>query len=155
MIRRLTMDDLDAILHLESDAFPKDPWPKKEIVYELQENPYALLAGEERNGRLVGYCDLWIMYEQAQVANIAVSPSVQRQGIGASLMDWMVSAAIEAGCENLSLEVRLSNLPALRLYEKYGFLQANIRRHYYEDGEDAYLMVKPLGGLENDSDTGN
>lgn len=149
------MDDLDPIVRLESEAFPRDPWPEKEFRYELQQNPYAQLAGYVSDGVITGYCDLWIMYEQAQVANIAVSPSCQRKGIGASLMEWMIAKALDAGCENLSLEVRVSNLPALRLYEKYGFLQVNIRRHYYEDGEDAYLMVKPLGGLKNDSDTGN
>ena len=148
------MDDLDAIVHLESDAFPKDPWPKKEIVYELQENPYALLAGEERDGRLVGYCDLWIMYEQAQIANIAVSASCQRQGFGQMLMDHMCAQSAEQGCEYLSLEVRLSNQAAVQLYEKNGFIKASKRKGYYSDGEDAWLMVKPVGG-SNDTDSRN
>ena len=56
--------------------------------------------------------------------------------------------ANENGCENVSLEVRVNNDPAIRLYRNFGFIDAAIRKNYYENGDDAILMVLPLGGME-------
>ena len=62
-------------------------------------------------------------------------------------MDKIISVANESKCENITLEVRVSNVAAISLYKKYGFIIANIRKSYYSDNhEDAYLMIKPLGG---------
>jgi ribosomal-protein-alanine N-acetyltransferase len=146
MIRRMNEEDLDAVVQMEKDLFPSGCWPKKEFLYEMQENPFAWLLVLEEEGEIQGYGDLWIMYEQAQIANIAVARSWQGQGKGSELLQAMIALAAEKGCETMSLEVRLSNSRALALYEKYGFIQANIRKNYYEDGEDANLMIKPLGG---------
>lgn len=155
MIRRMCAEDLPSVLALEQESFTS-PWPEREFLYELKENPFSNLLVAEQDGEIVGYCDWWILYEQAQVANLAVRKSCRHAGIGSALMHEMVRDAIAKGCENLSLEVRVSNAPAVALYEKYGFIRAGIRKAYYEDPtEDAILMVKPLGGLENDEDTGN
>ena len=124
-------------------------------LYEMDENPFAFLYVYEEDGRVIGYADLWITYEQAQLANIAVMKEAWGKGIGTALLDYCVKQANEKGCEVLSLEVRVSNLRAKRLYEKNGFIKAAVRRHYYENGEDAELMIKPLGGLEDDIDFGN
>ncbi len=147
MIRFVTIEDIDALCALEESLFPGDPWNRKQFLYELQENPFAKLVVEEQDGVICGYCDLWITYEQAQIANIAVKQDMQRKGIAQRLMDWMVEYAGKSGCENLTLEVRLSNTPAIALYEKHGFIKASIRKGYYADGESAHLMVKPIGGL--------
>jgi ribosomal-protein-alanine N-acetyltransferase len=146
MIRRMNEEDLDRIVQIEKDLFPSGFWPRKEFIYEMQENPFACLLVLEEEGKIQGYGDLWIMYEQAQVANIAIVRSCQGQGKGSELLQAMISLAEEKNCETMSLEVRLSNTRAIALYEKFGFIQANIRKNYYEDGEDAYLMIKPLGG---------
>lgn len=150
MIRRMTDDDLEEVCRLEEQLFPSSPWPKKEFQYELHENPFAVLYVIEEEGCLQGYVDLWIMYEQAQIADIGVSADCQRKGVGSRLMQRAVDDAVVKDCENLSLEVRVSNAPAIALYEKFGFITANKRKNYYEDGEDAWLMVKPLGGLKKE-----
>jgi len=155
MIRPMNVGDLPAVLKLEAESFTS-PWPEKEFLYEMKENPFSHLLVAEEAGEIVGYCDWWILYEQAQVANLAVCRTCRHTGIGSALMHEMIHDAIAQGCENLSLEVRVSNAPAIALYEKHGFIRAGIRKAYYEDPcEDAILMVKPLGGLKNDEDTGN
>ncbi len=148
MIRFATEADINFLCNLEEDLFPSDCWNEKQFLYELKENPFSKLVVEEENGEILGYCDLWITYEQAQIANIAVNRESQRKGIGQKLMDWMVHESIQNECENLTLEVRVSNQPAISLYEKNGFIQVSKRKAYYSNGEDAYLMIKPIGGLE-------
>lgn len=154
MIRPMVDADVDAVSILEEQLFPGDCWDRRQFLYELHENPFAKLSVIEKDGIVKGYCDLWIMYEQAQIANIAVSASCQRQGLGQMLMDHMCAQSAEQGCEYLSLEVRLSNQAAVHLYEKNGFIKASKRKGYYSDGEDAWLMVKPVGG-SNDTDSRN
>lgn len=154
MIRRMEVADLDQILELERVLFPDDGWDRSNYLYELNENPYATVLVEEENGIINGYIDWWIMYEQAQIANIAVRGTMQRRGLGAGLLRQAISDAIRNNCENISLEVRCSNSRAISLYEKSGFIKVSRRRNYYENGEDADLMVKPLGGL-NDTDISN
>ncbi len=151
MIRKMTAEDLPQVMAVENESFPDSPWPQKEFLYELNENPFAILSVYEEDGRILGYIDLWIMYDQAQIANIAVASEARQRGIGQQLMNDAVRRSIENECEFLSLEVRVSNTPARSLYEKNGFIQAAVRKQYYENGEDAYLMIKPVGGLNNDS----
>lgn len=155
MIRLMTEADLQEVLLLEQDLFPEDPWPMHEYMYELHENPFSKLYVYEEDGKIIGYFDLWITYEQAQVANIGVHREYRQKGIGTFLIQYMQNIAIENECENLTLEVRVSNEKAIRLYEKTGFITVATRHRYYSDGEDAYLMIKPIGGLEYDNAVGD
>lgn len=152
MIRAAEEQDLDRIAELENVLFADSPWPWKEFEHELHENPFAILLVDEEEGRVVGYLDYWILYEQAQVATIGVDPEYQNRGIGSALLSYAEKDAADQGCETFSLEVRVSNAKARHLYEKHGFIQVNIRKGYYENGEDAYLMVKPIGGQKDDAD---
>ena len=152
MIRAAEDQDLDRIAELENVLFADSPWPWKEFEHELHENPFAILLVDEEEGKVVGYLDYWILYEQAQVATIGVDPEYQNRGIGSALLSYAEKDAADQGCETFSLEVRVSNAKARHLYEKHGFIQVNIRKGYYENGEDAYLMVKPIGGQKDDAD---
>ncbi|MBE6122758.1 MAG: ribosomal-protein-alanine N-acetyltransferase [Erysipelotrichaceae bacterium] len=155
MIRKMTEGDLDEIDRLEKELF-SSPWPREEYIYELKQNPFSNLIVIEEDGEIAAYCDWWIIYEQAQIATIGVREKSRRKGYGQMMIDEIVKDADAHGCDFLSLEVRVSNTPAIRLYEKNGFIQANIRKNYYEDNhEDAYLMIRPLGGGSYDEDTGN
>lgn len=155
MIREMTKEDLPEIARLEEQLFPDGPWSETEFLYEMNDNPFSFLYVYEEDGAVRGYIDWWITYEQAQLANIAVAKEAWGRGIGSVLLNYCIENAVKSGCENLSLEVRVSNERAKRLYEKNGFIKAAIRRNYYENGEDAELMIKPLGGLEDDFDISN
>ena len=154
MIRELPEKDIDSILSLEKQLFLADAWERKTFLYEINENPYASLFVYEDHGEIYGYVDVWVMYEQAQIANIGVDEMLQHTGIGSMLLSLAIEVAEAKGCETMSLEVRCSNDKAIGLYEKFGFIDVGKRKRYYADGEDARLMVKALGGLY-DTDISN
>lgn len=147
MIRKAEIQDLEKIVSAEKAIFPKDPWSSKEYAYEIENNPFSAVYLLENENRVIGLLDLWITFEQAQISNIGILPQFRKQGMARRLMDFVIQTAKQNSCENISLEVRVSNTPAIALYESYGFIRVSTRRHYYEDGEDAWLMVKPMGGL--------
>ncbi len=144
MIRKMNGSDIDAVVSLEKEVFTS-PWPKDYYEYELYRNPFASLYVDEVNGKIAAYADWWIIYDRAEIASIAVAPEFRRQGYARRMMDFIIADARKNGCENVTLEVRVSNIPAQKLYESFGFITVNTRKNYYEDnGEDAYLMVMPL-----------
>jgi len=145
MIREMKDTDLRQVLEIEQQLF-SPPWDEAQFCYELHDNPFAYLYVMEENGTICAYMDYWITFEKAQLANIAVKQAVQRQGYAQHMMDAMIETCEKAFCEHITLEVRVDNNAAIALYERNGFIRAAIRKGYYEDGTDAYLMVKPLGG---------
>ena len=142
MIRKMRHSDLKQVLEIEDRSF-KEPWTLKQYEYEMYDNPYASLWVLENNGTIVGYYDLWIIFENAELANIAVDTVYRNQGYGQQLMDHMQQQAANRGCENISLEVRVSNEAAIRLYEKNDFFTVSLRKDYYKD-EDGYRMMKGI-----------
>lgn len=147
MIRKAEISDINKLVQLENTVFPDDPWKESNFSYELESNPFAEIYLYEDDDSVTGFVDLWITFEQAQIANIGVLPEERRKHIGSNLLAFAINKAINDNCETLSLEVRVSNTSAIALYEKFGFTKAGTRRHYYEDGEDAWLMIKPIGGI--------
>lgn len=145
MIRRMTEDDIEAVLALDAGKYqPK--WNHEMFLSELQTNPYAKVYVLQEQDSIIGVLDFWITFETAQLANIAIAENRQRKGLGSKLMDEMLRVCNEKMCDTISLEVHVDNQQAILFYEHYGFIKASIRKGYYEDGCDAHLMIKPLGG---------
>jgi ribosomal-protein-alanine N-acetyltransferase len=152
-IRLLGYSDLPAVMAIERRAFTA-PWSLPMFVLELSKPTGICLAavttgGESEGGRdaeaeLVGYL-VCGHYDRAwHLMNIAVEPARRREGIGRAMMDELLARA--GGSANYTLEVRVSNGPAIALYESYGFRSAGTRRHYYSDnGEDALIMWRAPG----------
>lgn len=91
---------------------------------------------------ILGFASIWVMADEAHLTNIAVRNQLQRQGIGELLLISMIDLIAELKAEFITLEVRVSNVPAQRLYQKFGFNQVGIRPGYYTDNrEDALLMT--------------
>lgn len=148
MITLMTKQHLDEVMRLEEELFTS-PWTREAFEYELEENPFSHHAVLEMDGQIAGYCGLWCLFDRAEIANIAVAKAFQRRHLALRLMDWMEKKAIAEDCETISLEVRLSNAPAIALYKKCGFEIVSIRKDYYQDNhEDAWLMMKAIGGLK-------
>ncbi len=142
-IRPATIQDLSTILKIENLSF-SSPWTETHFRYELKDNPYAFVLVAEAEGYVIGYIDFWITFQQAQINNLAVIPTLRRQGIGNVILSDAINRIIQSGCESITLEVRVSNLVAQKLYGKYGFKALIKKPHYYADGEDALLMEKRL-----------
>lgn len=143
MIRELTKTDLNRIMEIEQKCF-HSPYSLSQYEYELDENPFAKLFVLEIDNEIVGFIDYWITFEMIQLCKIAIDPKYQGRHYADLLMGHMHLCGKIDGGENVSLEVRVSNTKAISLYQKYGYIEANLRKNYYDDGEDAYLMIKAL-----------
>ena len=136
----MTLDDIDAVQEVERSSFPV-PWPANAFRHELTQNRNARYVVARSGDRIVGYAGLWLMVDEAHITTFAVHPDQRRQRIGERLLQRIFEVAVAMNAEWLTLEVRASNLPAQRLYEKYGFRRAGVRRRYYSDNnEDALIM---------------
>lgn len=143
MVRKATMVDLPTILAIERLVFPS-PWTDDHFRYELEKNPYAVVKVAVEQDHVLGYIDFWITFQVGQINNLAVNPAVQRKGIGKTLLLDALAVMADAGCERVTLEVRVSNQRAQQLYAAAGFQKILTKPSYYADGEAAYLMEKTL-----------
>lgn len=139
MIRLGTPADLDDMAALEQRCFV-DPW-SRDALREDMESPVCTYIVAESDGRVVGYVGFWTILDEGSINNVAVSPEVRRQHVGSALMEETLRVGMEMGAASYTLEVRVSNQAAIGLYEKFGFVKAGVRPHYYEaGGEDAVIM---------------
>jgi [ribosomal protein S18]-alanine N-acetyltransferase len=143
----MTLADLDAVHAIERASF-FPPWPDDAYRNELTTNKLATYLVARMDGLVVGFGGIWIMVDEAHVTTFAVDPAWRRRSIGERLLVGLLDAAIARRAREATLEVRLSNVAARRLYEKYGFRPVGIRPRYYSDnGEDALIMTtEPLDG---------
>ena len=140
LIDDMTLDDIDAVQEVERSSFPV-PWPANAFRHELTQNRNARYVVARSNDVIVGYAGLWLMVDEAHITTFAVHPGHRRRRIGELLLHRLFEVAAVMNAEWLTLEVRASNIPAQKLYEKYGFRRAGVRRRYYSDNsEDALIM---------------
>lgn len=146
MIRDMTDDNLPIVETLERACF-SSAWNLQQFTYELHENPFAYVKVIVMADDIIGYMDYWITFECCQLNKITISPEYREQGYAQVLMKELIQNANAKECETIMLEVRVSNIAAQKLYRKFNFIDVNIRKGYYSDnGEDALVMVKALGG---------
>lgn len=140
VIRRMVEEDMENILHIEQECFAT-PWSKEAFFHELYDNPYAYYFVMEVEGQVIGYCGLWVIIDEAHVTNIAILPSFRGHSFGKKLFSVVLEAARTIGAIQLSLEVRVSNVVAQKLYRSFGLVPGGIRKNYYTDNqEDAVVM---------------
>jgi ribosomal-protein-alanine N-acetyltransferase len=168
--------DISQVMDIEREAFPSS-WPqtayKRElqnkaacylVVTELLDGPREpaaaagvwsairrIVSGESsaptESERLLGFIGVWLMVGEAHIVTIAVRDEFRRGGIGERLLIATIEMALEYDQDLVTLEVRASNDAARRMYEKYGFAQAGVRKRYYSDNhEDAVIMTTPTIG---------
>ena len=139
LIRRMTVDDVDAVHAIESATFAR-PWKREDFVKEMTQNHCARYLVAEKEGQVVGFAGAWIVLDEAHITNIAVLASLRGQGIGRLLTAGLLQYAANLGVVYTTLEVRRSNEIAQKLYQSLGFEYVGVRKRYYEDnGEDAFL----------------
>lgn len=145
--RNMTLSDLDRVMEIELKSFTV-PWSRDAYLMELTQNHFAKYLVAEVGDEVVGYAGVWVIIDEGHITNIAIDPSQRGKKLGEELMRRMMALAIAHGAERMTLEVRVSNLPAIRLYEKMGFVSHGIRKGYYTDNnEDAMIMWVELPAL--------
>ena len=158
-LRRASLDDLDAIMAIETSVFVTDAWSREGMAHELgsPDGWYLVATPDGDDTRIVGYSGLMALpgAPDADVQTIAVLPDARRAGLGRALMGQMIAEARRRGVREVFLEVRADNPGAQRLYESLGFEGIAVRpRYYMPDGVDAVVMrlrvpptvTRPAGG---------
>jgi len=165
ILRPMTLGDIDQVVVIDRESFSA-PWSANAYRFEVANRSTSHLVVVELNGdvrvtglrrilsfgrssppgEVIGYGGCWLISGEAHISTIAVRPDYRRQGLGELLLASMLKSAIRLGGEYSVLEVRESNEPAQKLYQKYEYTVIGRRRRYYrDDGEDALLMeARPL-----------
>jgi ribosomal-protein-alanine N-acetyltransferase len=133
---------IKAVLDIESRVYPR-PWTAALFQSELALTETRTYLVALRGRAVVGYAGLMMSLTDGHITTIAVDPDRQRAGVGRRLMLVLARAALAAGAEALTLEVRLANKPAQELYRRFGFAPVGVRKGYYdfpEGREDALIM---------------
>jgi ribosomal-protein-alanine N-acetyltransferase len=138
-IEPMRRTDLEAVLRIDKRCFPT-PWLPGAFLTELSNRAACYLVarcGQE----IVGYGGQWVIMDEAHITTLAVAPQHQGRKIGERLLVALIEEAILQHASHITLEVRESNRAAQRLYRKYGFHEAAVRKSYYTDnGENAIVM---------------
>lgn len=140
-IEPMREEDLPEVMEIERDSFPI-PWSESSFRYEIKKNKdVASLMVARLDGLLLGYVCFWVVFKETHIMNLAVRRDFRRQGIGEALIKTALKEAWAKGAECATLEVRASNIPATKLYEKLGFRVTSVRKNYYDiPREDALVM---------------
>jgi ribosomal-protein-alanine N-acetyltransferase len=142
-IRRLAYSDLPDVIAIERRAFPS-PWSLAMFVLELSK-PTSICTGATSSDELAGYLICSRYHTVWHLMNLAVDLDYRRLGVASRLIEHLFQEAGER--ERYTLEVRVSNTEAIKMYESYGFRSAGVRRNYYHDNhEDALIMWRTHGG---------
>jgi len=155
-LRKVTKSDIPQIMEIELELFA-DPW-SPEIFQEELEN--SNIFTKEINGisfsckhnylleyqeQVLGFVLGWAICDEYSIMNIGVRKKYQKQGLGSFLLSKVIEKAIELECFTIYLDVRKSNFPAIKLYEKFKFEKIGLRKHYYQNPfEDAVVMKLDL-----------
>ncbi|MGH9193138.1 MAG: ribosomal protein S18-alanine N-acetyltransferase [Acidimicrobiales bacterium] len=138
---------LRAVLRIEQQVYPR-PWTFGLFLGEISQRASRVYLVARVGSEVVGYAGMFRAVDDGHITTIAVDPAWQRHGVATRMLLALARAAVERGCRNLTLEVRMSNSGAQALYQRFGFVPAGVRKGYYpETGEDALVM------WANDADT--
>lgn len=136
-IREATERDANEIARIELLSF-RTPWSEEMILSEMRE-PLSTFFVAVFQDNVIGYYGFLHILDELHILNVAVDPTFRQKGIGNKLIAHLVEKARALSARAVTLEVRESNLPAIRLYEKFGFVSAGVRPHYYTDKENALI----------------
>jgi len=149
-LRRLDLHDLDVVESIERESY-QTPWSRSMFDAELRK-PSSLALGAFTEDDLVGYAFVSRYVDAWHVMNIAVADSFRRRGIASALLERLFEVTESDSRRGYTLEVRVSNTGAIRLYERLGFERRGIRRGYYTDNrEDALIMWREPASSERAS----
>lgn len=142
--RSAQKSDITEIFYVETRCF-SSPWSMESITEDIQSNDCAVYVVAAQGGRIIGFCAMHIVLDEGHIMNVAVLPEYRGRRIAERLLKTMFESAPYV--RHYTLEVRVSNAPAIKLYERLGFKGFGLRPGYYADtGESAMIMWMSLSG---------
>ena len=139
-LREILSSDIPAIARLERECFAL-PWAEKEIVSAFSRADFCGVVAQVGD-QIVGYLLGLTLFEDAEILRVAVAKELRGQKLGGAILDAFFALVKAKGAQKVFLEVRVSNVPAIALYESRAFTRGRVREKYYENGESAVEMYK-------------
>ena len=139
-ITEMTLDDLEQMkntLYYDFDNF----WSYNVLKQELENDKTKYIIAKEKN-EVVGFAGISVIFDEATLNNIVVKKSYRGKGIGGEMLETLIDLCSDMNLKTFTLEVNVENTPAIKLYEKFGFKNLEIRKKYYNNTTDAYIMTK-------------
>jgi ribosomal-protein-alanine N-acetyltransferase len=143
VVRKMDLSDIPYVYNEELKIFGKSLGEKtlyNEVLYNDLSRYFVVLVDDKR----AGYVGSWLTIPNAEILNLFVSEKYRGLKLGTKLMDQVIKVCKEEKIEAITLEVRKSNVYAIKMYEDLGFNINHVRKNYYADKEDAYLMILEL-----------
>ncbi len=145
-IRKMELPDIPQVATLEQVVYD-NPWSVRVFYDELALGNRHYLVAEDPTG-IIGYGGLLVVEADAHITTLAVDPTTRRQHLGTRLMLALVDVAVHLGVSHITLEVRMSNEGAQRLYERFGFNPVGLRKNYYRDEDALVMWANDINGVE-------
>ncbi|WP_047979532.1 ribosomal protein S18-alanine N-acetyltransferase [Ornithinibacillus contaminans] len=145
VIRKMELSDINQVMSVEIASF-SSPWQEYIFEQEITQNQHAYYYVLTINQKVIGYVGMWVVLDDAQITNIAIMPGYRGNKLGEKLFGFAMQQAVGMGVSRLSLEVRVTNIVAQRMYRKFGLVPGGVRKNYYTDNnEDAIVMWVNIG----------
>ncbi len=135
---KLRFEHLKQMAQIEREAF-STPWTETMFIPEIEDENAHYLVGT-RQDEVVCYGGYHLIFDEAHITNIAVKSTERGKGLGKFLLSALIEDAKKAGANSMTLEVKHSNEVAIKMYESFGFTVEGIRKRYYNNVDDAYVM---------------
>ncbi len=141
IINKMTSDDVDGVISIEQAAYGDHHWSRESFLSEINNELARYYSLHTPEGEMVGYAGCWHILEEAHITTIAIAPDFRRRKYAEALLKRIIDDCYKEKIKYITLEVRVSNEPAIKLYTKYGFSSFGVRKGYYQDNnEDALIM---------------
>ena len=141
MIRNVELKDIERIIYLEETYLGETIG--QELLTESITTPHLYFYTIEED-KVIGYIGACILAGETEILNFVIDEAYQRKGYGQILLNKVIEESIKQSSKKIVLEVKVSNQKGINFYNKNNFNTVNIRKNYYKDGSDAYLMIKEL-----------
>lgn len=146
-IDKTALSDIGALQNILKDIYGKSPWSYSIFIMELTPGSKSIYFNYLIGKKIVGFIGIRIQGINAHITNLSILTEYQGKGYGGQLMTYAVDYSIRRGCREMTLEVSKENLPAIALYERFGFTVRGLKKAYYKrSGEDALDMIYYLRG---------
>lgn len=140
-INSATLEDISDILYIEELSYGEHHWSRESFINEINNKLAHYYCARNEEGKLLGYIGFWIIFDEAHITTLAVTPEYRKNQVAQALLFKMFNICYEHEVKYITLEVRVSNTSAISLYEKNGFSSVGVRKNYYQDtNEDALIM---------------
>ncbi|MBR3293065.1 MAG: ribosomal protein S18-alanine N-acetyltransferase [Oscillospiraceae bacterium] len=141
VIRKADLSCLDAVEKIEELCFSL-PWTREQLGTAMVDERQIFLVAEDV-GEILGYVSMMFVLDEAYIGNVAVAPEHRRRGVASALLESLLQRVKAMGLAFVTLEVRATNMPAIALYEQFGFSVVGRRKNYYSaPTEDALIMTR-------------